>query len=78
MYICLCNPFTDKEVRSYLGCCQGRASVGQVYRACSGGESPNCCSCMETLREMVRDHNTTQTVREMTAGLPKDTAREEA
>jgi bacterioferritin-associated ferredoxin len=58
MYICLCNPFSDRDVKDYLkenpeGC----ATVGKVYRACSSGESPRCCSCIQTLKDLLSDHS---------------------
>ncbi len=78
MYICLCNPFTDKDVQRYLGCCKGKAGVAETYKACSGGESPNCCTCMETLRGMVRDHNNAVAVKTLGDNLPVKNPREKA
>lgn len=79
MYICLCNPFTDKDVQRYLGCCKGRkVGVSEVYKSCSGGESPDCCTCIETLRGMVRDHNKEVTVKTITEALPAKTVAEDA
>jgi bacterioferritin-associated ferredoxin len=55
MMICLCNPFSDKKVREHLdkgGCCK----VSSVYSACSGGEKPQCCTCLATLKDMVKAH----------------------
>ncbi len=57
MYICNCNPFTDKDVKEALGACPGKAKVAAIYKTCSGGAKPNCCSCMEELKGMVREHN---------------------
>lgn len=57
MYICLCNPFNDKKVREHLEKTQGRASVSDTYIACSNGEKPQCCSCLETLKDIVHTHN---------------------
>lgn len=57
MYICLCNPFSDRDVKDYLTQNPDtRASVGKVYRACTSGESPRCCTCIQTLKEMLSDH----------------------
>jgi hypothetical protein len=28
-----------------------------VYRACTDGQKPQCCSCMQTLKDMVKTHN---------------------
>ncbi|GJL85176.1 MAG: hypothetical protein DHS20C02_09510 [Micavibrio sp.] len=57
MYICLCHPFSDKKVQEHLENQDGTARVADVYEACSGGEKPNCCSCMETLKDIVKTHN---------------------
>lgn len=58
MMVCLCHPFSDKKVKAYLedGGCDKMSSV---YSACSGGEKPNCCSCLETLKDIVKTHSKT-------------------
>lgn len=57
MYICLCNPFSDKDVKAYLKENEGRdATVGKVYTACTSGEKPQCCSCLQTLKQILSDH----------------------
>lgn len=61
MYICICNAFSDKKVKENLKDGE-KARVGEVYRSCSGGENPNCCQCLETLKDMVKAHNQKQTV----------------
>lgn len=65
MYICLCNPFSDRDVRDFLSKQDSKTSVSQAYRSCSGGEKPCCGNCLPELRDMVRDHNATATVRAM-------------
>jgi bacterioferritin-associated ferredoxin len=70
MYVCHCNPFTDHDLRDCLGKTEGRASVAKVYRACSGGNNPNCGTCLATVKEMVRAHNAAVAVREIGAQLP--------
>lgn len=63
MYICLCNPFSDRDVQKYLAeNGDTPATVGKVYRACSNGEKPQCCSCIQTLKDIVSSHG--QTTRE--------------
>lgn len=58
MYVCLCNPFSDKKVSKHLeGQGDKKARVADVYSNCSGGETPNCCQCLETLKDMVKTHN---------------------
>jgi bacterioferritin-associated ferredoxin len=61
MMICLCHPFSDKKVKEHLDRKGASCSVSEVYGACSGGEKPNCCSCLETLKDMVKAHNSTVT-----------------
>lgn len=56
MMVCLCHPFSDKKVKAHLeqgGC----GKMSSVYKTCSGGEKPNCCACLETLKDMVKTHN---------------------
>ena len=57
MYICLCHPFSDKKVQSHLNETNGKTRVSEVYGACSGGNSPDCCSCLQTLKDIVKTHN---------------------
>ena len=73
MYVCMCNPFSDRDVKAHLdeqGC--SRTTVSSTYRACSGGESPECCSCIDTLKTMVIDHNNRQNVAEMVETIEDD------
>lgn len=58
MYICLCNPFTDKDVKTALeDTSTGRKTPGKVYKACSGGQKPCCGTCICMLKDMVANHN---------------------
>jgi|GEM_PF-614722 bacterioferritin-associated ferredoxin len=78
MYVCSCNPFNDKAVKQYLTeCGEQKARCGDVYRACSGGASPNCGRCGPTLKEMVREHNNALTVNQMKENFPASTDAEE-
>ncbi|MCB9983358.1 MAG: hypothetical protein H6861_06770 [Rhodospirillales bacterium] len=61
MFVCLCHPFNDKKVKDHLTDHGKRARVGDTYRACSGGENPECCQCLSTLKDIVKDHNETVT-----------------
>ena len=72
MYICLCNPFSDKDVRKSLEERGGQtSSVSEVYRSCSGGESPCCGKCLPTLKDMVREHNGRVAIQDMSKDLKK-------
>ncbi|MCC7305259.1 MAG: hypothetical protein IT558_03255 [Alphaproteobacteria bacterium] len=60
MIVCLCHPFSDKKVREHLSCKSGATStVSETYGACSGGNKPQCCTCLETVKELVQAHNRT-------------------
>jgi bacterioferritin-associated ferredoxin len=48
MFVCLCNGFTERQVRDCLN--QGTRSVAGVYR-CLG--KPQCGKCIGHVREMV-------------------------
>lgn len=59
MIVCLCHPFSDKKVRQHLSCQSGASTVAETYSACTGGKKPQCCTCLETVKAMVKDHNQT-------------------
>jgi bacterioferritin-associated ferredoxin len=50
VYICLCNGFTDRQVRSTIE--DSASSVAQVYTAL--GCAPRCGKCVPVVREMLR------------------------
>lgn len=57
MYVCLCNPFTDKDVKRVLDSGAVRKTPGAVYKACSGGVKPCCASCVCTVRDIMDAHD---------------------
>lgn len=57
MYVCLCNPFTDKDLDRALRDDAVRKTPASVYKACSGGEKPCCGTCLCVVRERVANHN---------------------
>jgi bacterioferritin-associated ferredoxin len=57
MILCLCHPFSDKKAKQHMSDKGARCSVSEVYSTCSGGNKPNCCQCLETLKDMVKSHN---------------------
>lgn len=68
MYVCLCNPFTDRDVKAALEApCAGKKTTASVYKACSGGQKPCCGSCVCVLKEMVANHNNAATLDDMPA-----------
>jgi len=76
MYICICNPFTDKDVTNHLGTSNTKTSVKQVYAACSGGEKMNCGTCACDLKSMVDQHNNALTIGHINNQMEKITAKE--
>ncbi len=71
MYVCLCNPFTDKDVAKHLDQNIGKARVKDVYAACSGGENMNCGTCACTLKDIVDTHNNTITICDISDNMTK-------
>ncbi len=58
MIVCLCNPFSDKQINAHLTAnADKKAKVSEIYSICSDGQSPQCCSCLETIKDMVKAHN---------------------
>lgn len=80
MYICLCNPFTDKDVMRHLDGVNQKVKTKDVYKACSGGSSMNCGTCACELKSMVNDHNNNITINALTKDMRKvaDTEKEDA
>jgi bacterioferritin-associated ferredoxin len=50
VYVCICNGFTDVQVRSV--CEQQKCRVSEVYKAL--GCAPKCGKCVPTIRELAR------------------------
>ena len=73
MYICMCNPFTDTDVRNHLDTTKKSARVKDVYAACSGGSSINCGTCIPELKTIVDTHNNTLTIGELSDQMQKAT-----
>src|SRR5688500_940283 len=61
--ICICNPFSDKNVQTYLSSQSDKSTISQAYRHCTGENKPCCGNCLQELRGMVRDHTAAMTVR---------------
>lgn len=70
MYVCLCNPFTDKDVKSALENPGVRNTAAQIYKSCSGGSGPNCGSCMCLVKDMIVNHHAKQGVQKIKQDLP--------
>ena len=73
MWICHCNPFNDRDVKACLDEKKGESvRVSGVYKACSGGKSPNCGTCIAHLQEMVMAHNRGATVETLRQSVEKE------
>ena len=70
MYVCLCNPFPDKDVKKALENPDVRNTPAQVYKACAG-TGPNCGSCMCTVKAMIVDHQSALGVQRLKEDLPE-------
>lgn len=57
MYICNCNPFTDKDLESAMKDDSVQKKTSHVYKACSGGEKPCCGTCICEIRDRIDAHN---------------------
>lgn len=55
MYVCLCNAFTDKQVKQVL--IGGARSPAEVYRRL--GCAPQCGKCVPCVRQMVKERSDT-------------------
>jgi bacterioferritin-associated ferredoxin len=50
MYVCLCNGYTDRQIRNSASGC---ATVADVYR--SLGSPPRCGKCVPMVADLCRD-----------------------
>ena len=70
MYVCMCNPFTDKDVKRALESPDVRNTPAQIYKTCSGGKGPNCGSCMCFVKDMIVDHHSAIGVQKIIDDMP--------
>ncbi len=70
MYVCMCNPFTDKDVKKALENPDVRNTPAQIYKACSG-KGPNCGSCMCMVKDMIVEHQSALGVQRLMEDLPE-------
>lgn len=76
MYVCICNPFTDKDVKNALENPDVRNTPAQVYKCCSGGERPNCGNCLCEIKDMIVEYQSTIGVERLKENLPDYAAEE--
>jgi bacterioferritin-associated ferredoxin len=56
-WICCCNPFNDAAVKKHLeDNPDTKQTVSSTYKACSGGNLPNCGQCVSAVKEIVQAH----------------------
>jgi bacterioferritin-associated ferredoxin len=70
MYVCSCNPFTDKDVKKALGNPEITNTVAKIYKACSGGKGPNCGTCLCVVKDMIVDHQSAIGVQKIIEDMP--------
>ena len=63
MYVCICNAFTDGQVRSV--CEQQKCRVSDVYKAL--GCAPKCGKCVPMVKELSRLQSSVATFTEASA-----------
>ncbi len=51
MYVCLCNGFTDRQIRRAAAA--GEGSARAIYRSLGG--APRCGKCISTVEGILRD-----------------------
>ncbi|MCW9034657.1 MAG: (2Fe-2S)-binding protein [Rhodospirillales bacterium] len=52
MYVCICNGFTDRDVKNAIKK-DGACSVSCVHKSCQS--KPNCGKCSDTIQEIIRE-----------------------
>ena len=57
MYVCLCNPFTEKDLETALEDDQVQNKASHLYKACTGGEKPCCGTCVCEIRDRIDAYN---------------------
>lgn len=72
MYICLCNPFSDEDVKNHLqNIGDEKANYKDVYKACTDGKDFNCGTCACTIKEVVDKHNSVLTIKHLEKEMVK-------
>lgn len=56
MYVCCCNPFTDRDVKAVIGSGATKNTPGQIYKACTGGKKPNCGNCVCMIKDIMAEN----------------------
>ncbi|MFA5591767.1 MAG: (2Fe-2S)-binding protein [Micavibrio sp.] len=70
MYVCLCNPFTDRDVKSALENPAVPNTPAQIYKSCSGGAGPQCGSCLCMVKDMIVEHQSASGVQKLIGDIP--------
>ncbi len=58
MYVCLCNGFTDRDVKSAIA--SGADAVPNVYECL--GASPQCAKCSIQIRELIQEEKSQKAI----------------
>lgn len=70
MYVCICNPFSDKDVKKAFDNPEVKNTAAHIYKACAG-TGPNCGSCINALKCMIVDHHSALGVQKLKEELPE-------
>lgn len=52
MHVCICRNFNEATVRKAIAAHPEAKEAKDVYELCSGGEKPQCGSCLTTIRDI--------------------------
>ena len=54
MYFCNCRGIRERDIKAAIadGCC----TYASAYKACSGGQSPQCGRCREDFQKHLSNH----------------------
>ncbi len=56
MFICICNAISDKKLLKELQRMDHAPEAEELYARASGGVQPACCTCLDTIRDMIDDY----------------------
>lgn len=65
MYICMCNPFTDKDVKRALENPSTPNKTSTIYKEASDGQTPCCGTCICAIQDMIVDHQSAKGVQDI-------------
>lgn len=58
MIVCQCRVISDKDIDKAIQDDEIAKRTKDVYRACAGGQSPRCGSCIPYIQEKIEEKKT--------------------